>query len=240
MMQVKGIPTEIFEVGQSLAPFVIKSMGRRGLKDGEVLAVTSKIVSLSEKNLVKKSDVLVKADLIRREADIYIGHGAYDCHLTIKHGLLIPSAGIDESNSPNEDYILYPVDPFESARNLWKKLKSHYKIRKLGVVITDSHTTPLRRGVTGISLAHFGFSGVESLVGKKDIFGRKLKFTYINHADALAGMAVYCMGESAEKRPLALIQGANLKFNSKETRHQCAIPPHEDLYLPLLGTILKN
>lgn len=236
---MKTIPlrTSVFRIGDDLTEFILKNLKKRTLKEGDVLAITSKIVSLAENRVVSKKDYPDKATLIRKEADVYIGPAAYDCHLTIKHGILIPSAGIDESNSEGDLYILFPEDPYTSAQKLWKVLRKHFGIKKLGILMTDSHTTPLRRGVTGISLAHFGFRGTKSLVHRPDIFGRQLKYTYVNHADALAASAVYLMGEADEQTPMALIRGLDLEFTSRDTRNDCQIPLKEDIYMPLL---LKN
>lgn len=233
-MKLYPIRTSIFSPGNDLAGFVIRSLKKRKLQNGDVLAITSKIVSLAENQIVKKSAAPDKGKLIKREADIYIGAGAHNCHLTLKHGLLIPSAGIDESNSSGDFYILYPRDPFASAKKLWQQLRHHYGLKQLGVVLTDSRSTPLRRGVTGVSLAHFGFAGVESLVGQPDLFGREMKAAHINHADAIAGMAVYAMGETNESRPLALLRDLKLQFSDKTKRNEVCIKPEDDLYLPLL------
>lgn len=233
-MKIIPVTTGVFKVGMNLSEFIIKQLGKKKLQEKDVFTITSKIVSIAENEIVMKSEVPEKVDLVKKEADVYLGAGAFNCHLTIKHGILIPSAGIDESNAEGDFYILYPKDPFASAKQLWLDLRKHYKIKKLGIIITDSHTTPLRRGVTGISLSHFGFEGVESLIGKKDIFKREMKFTHINHADALAGTAVYMMGETNEKRPIVILKDVPLKFSNKDTSTECRIDPEEDIYLPIL------
>lgn len=229
------IKTKIFLAKSSLSEFIIESLKTSPLEDGDVLAITSKIVSLAEGRTVKKSEIKDKSLLIKQEAEVYLGKGAYECHLTIKHGLLIPSAGIDESNSTDGDYILFPTDPFESAKNIYFKLKSRLNLKNFGVLLTDSHTTPLRRGVTGIALSHFGFKGVKSLIGQEDLFGRPLQFTYLNHADALATMAVYEMGEANDQIPLVILRGRkDLEFSEANTQWDCRIDRADDLYLPLL------
>lgn len=81
--------------------------------------------------------------------------------------------------------------------------------------MTDSHTTPLRRGVTGIALSYWGFQGVESFVGTKDLYGRALKMTHVNFADALASAAVLMMGEANESCPLAMLRCSTVKFQEK-------------------------
>ena len=116
---------------------------------------------------------------------------------------------------------------------------------ELGVIITDSHTIPLRRGVLGISLAHYGFAPLKDYRGNADIFGRTLKMTQTNIPDGLAAAAVVLMGEGAERTPLALITDVPwVKFEARPaaaSRRRPAKPfssfeikTHEDLYYPLL------
>lgn len=100
--------------------------------------------------------------------------------------------------------------------------------------MTDSHTTPLRKGVTGVALAHWGFHPIENLVGTEDLFKKSLRMTSVNVLDALAVAAVLVMGESAESQPLALLQYPNVKFTDHDTAHEIKIPLHEDLYGPLM------
>ena len=95
-----------------------------------------------------------KDDLIKQEADLLLKteENLYNIYLTIKNGLLIPSAGIDESNVDGV-YVLYPLDVWHVTERVWRYLLAKHNIETLGVIITDSHTTIMRRGVTGIALA---------------------------------------------------------------------------------------
>jgi len=199
-----------------------------------VLAITSKVISLSEGQVVPKT-AIEKTALVKQESDQYLGEVGYGCHLTVKHGLFIPSAGIDESNAEGDYYILFPKDPYLTAHTIRDSLAREWGLINFGVIITDSHTSPLRAGVTGITLAHSGFKGIENKVGTPDLFGRPLKMTRINAADALSTTAVYCMGESNECTPLAILRSTGIVFERehKERKTECAIPPEEDLYFPL-------
>lgn len=232
--RVRAIRTELYRSGQDLGDFLVQNLQSLKPRDGWIVAVTSKIVSVAEGRLVPRESIS-KADLVRRESDVYLGEIAYDCHLTIKHGLLIPSAGIDESNSERGSYILYPKAPFASAQRLHSRLCLHFSLTRLGIIITDSHTTPLRRGVTGISLAYWGIRGIASLVGHPDLFGKPLRVTNVNVVDALAGAAVFAMGEANDQRPLAVIKGVEAEFTDDMDQREVAIPIEEDLYVPILA-----
>jgi len=231
-ISVNSLRTGIFHVGDDLLKFLKENLKDTNL-EGKVLAITSKIVSLAEKRIVNKSDIS-KLDLVKREADIYIGPGGFGTELTVKHGLLIPSSGIDESNAEENFYILYPEDPYKSAHKIWNFLKNEFKIKNCAVVLTDSHTTPLRRGVTGVSLAHWGFKATRSLIGKADLFGRELKFTHVDLVDAIATMAVLIMGEADDCVPLAVVSGVKLEYSEISTGEEVKIEPELDLYHPLL------
>ncbi|MBC7387247.1 MAG: queuosine precursor transporter [Cryobacterium sp.] len=232
-LRVEALRTSIFKQGEDLAAFIVSAVPSRFVSEGMILAITSKIVSLAEGEVISSSG-LNKLELIRREADIYLGETLFGVSLTIKHGILIPSAGIDESNSDGEKFILFPKDPYQSAKLLHSALKKAWKLDRLGILITDSHTHPLRRGVTGIGLSHWGFKATRNLVGKRDLFGREVKMTHVNVIDALAVSAVYAMGEVAEQRPLAILNDEGIEFTDSSSAEEISIPREEDLYGSLL------
>ncbi|MCB0421976.1 MAG: coenzyme F420-0:L-glutamate ligase [Bdellovibrionales bacterium] len=236
---VEAVRTRIFHKGECLAEFVIDSLKSHPLQEEDLVVVTSKIVSLAENRTVPMTSTSKEA-LVRQEADHYLGDIAYDCFLTVKHGMMIASAGIDESNSENGDFILFPKDPYRSAHDLCLALKEKFQLKKLGVILTDSHTTPLRRGVTGIALAYWGFEGLFSQVDQPDLFGRKLKFTNINKVDALSAAATMVMGEGNDSSPLALVRGATVVFSEIPDKDKLHIPLKEDLYYPLLKNAIKE
>lgn len=209
------------------------------LPERAILFITSKVVSLCEGRVVAKEGI-DKALLVRENAEAYLKSpsGVSEIQLTIKQNILIPSAGIDESNG-NGKYILYPEDVQKSAASIWEFIRQRDSIRDFGVVITDSHLTPLRRGVVGIGLGWCGFKATNSYVGKPDCFGVPLRVTAVNVIDALAAAAVFCMGEGSEQTPLAIItDAAKITFqNSPPTPmevKELSIPLKEDIFAPLL------
>jgi dihydrofolate synthase / folylpolyglutamate synthase len=210
-----------------------------GIQEGAIVALTSKIVSILQGRVVPKGEV-PKETLIRQEADAVLETEAspYGIILTLKNGFLIPSAGIDESNGDNV-YILYPLHIQAMAHQVWQHLKKQHRVHHLGVIITDSHTTPLRRGVTGKALGWCGFEPLYSYVGKPDLYQHPLKTTCLNVLDSLASAAVFVMGEGSEQTPLATIQDApkvvflDREASPEEVASVC-IPLEEDLYAPFL------
>lgn len=237
-MMISPIQTEVFHPGQDLVEFILAHVEKNRWQEGSILAITSKILSLAEKALVPTSEIN-KKDLIRKEADHYLGEIGFGVSLTIKGSLLLPAAGIDESNSENGDYILYPKDPWGTADSLRKALCLHTGLKDFGVLITDSRSGPLRHGTVGVAVSVAGFSPLRNMIGEKDIFGRELKITKINIADSLAAAAVLLMGEADERCPLAMITGASVHFTPTVDRASWEIPPEDDMYQPLYKHLMK-
>ncbi len=215
------------------------------LKEKSIVVITSKVVSIWEGRCVPATKFPDKDKLIKQEADFYLPRtmvpGAWAMH-TLKDNVFIPSAGVDESNADGF-YILWPKNPKQTAKKLWLWLKQHYSVKELGVIITDSHSMPLRRGVMGISLAHYGFEPLKDYRDELDLFGRPFKMTLTNIADGLAAAAVVMMGEGAERTPVAVVEDIPwVHFTEKPKRSRLPhssfeIPPKEDLYYPLFSSV---
>ena len=214
------------------------------LEEKSIFVVTSKVVSIWQGKCVPMTST-TKDELVAQEADLYLPRnmvpGAWCMH-TIKNNVFIPSAGIDESNAHGH-YILWPDNLQKTAKELWQWLRKKYNVKDLGVIITDSHAIPLRRGVLGISLAHYGFVPLKDYRDEKDLFGRPFKMTQTNIADGLSAAAVTVMGEGSESTPICIIkdvpwvtfvlqpQVSRKPFSSFE------IKTDEDLYYPLFASV---
>ncbi|MBI5470544.1 coenzyme F420-0:L-glutamate ligase [Candidatus Kaiserbacteria bacterium] len=233
-MLVRAIRTRVFKEGEDLAVFVAGNI--KTPKEGSVVVVTSKIVALSEKRVMTLANAAEKARVIRAESDFAIK--TKFAWLTIKDGIVMANAGVDESNAKGR-LILLPKDSFKAVAELRKKLAKLWKLKKLGVLITDSRLLPLRAGVVGVALGYAGFKGIKDYRGTKDIFGRKLKMTRVDVADSLATAAVLEMGEGREQQPLAVIEDAPVEFTEKINKKELVIDIHEDLYGPLFRNTKK-
>lgn len=227
-MITRPIRTRLFKEGEDLPAFIIEQLPR--LKERSILVVTSKIVALAECRTATASDIRTKDKLIKQESDWAIP--TKYVWLTIKDGMVMPSAGIDESNADGK-LILLPKNSYRAAQRLRTRLKRHYRLKHLGILITDSRTMPLRAGVTGVSLGYAGFKGIKDYVGKKDLFNRPFKFSRVDIPDSLAAAAVLTMGEGAERCPLAIIEQAHVEFCERVRRDELTISIHDDMYRPL-------
>ncbi|MEK7060812.1 MAG: coenzyme F420-0:L-glutamate ligase [Patescibacteria group bacterium] len=208
-------------------------------EEKSILVVTSKIVSISEGRVVKIGSI-DKDTLIQNEAEYYLPHtkSKYDVTLTINHNMLVCTAGIDESNG-NGYYILWPKDPQASANKIREYVVKRFGLTNIGIIITDSRSSPLRWGTTGVALSHSGFFALNNYIGEPDIFGRTLTMTKANVADGLAMGAVTVMGEGKEQTPLAVITDVPfVQFQSrnpnKEEIKNLRIDIADDVYAPLL------
>lgn len=212
------------------------------LKEGDVLLITSKVLGVHQGRCVPVASVANKDELIREEAERYVERdmkAQYPIMLTIKHHTLIATAGIDESNA-NGHYILWPKNIQQTAKELWEYVRSIRNITNLGIIITDSHSLPLRWGVLGVAIGYFGFNPTTDLRGKPDIFGRPLTMTRQNIPDAIAAFGVLLMGESSECTPLLLARGIPLiKFTEADTSKDFWVEPQDDMFKPLLDVFKK-
>ncbi len=236
-MHIKAIKTHRIDQHNSLQETLDQYITQ--VSNEDILLITSKILSIMQGRLIRK-EAIEKYALICQEADAVLesDQNPYDLYLTIKNGILIPSAGIDESNG-NGVYILYPENIQKTATWIWSYLKEKHHIQKLGIVITDSHTTIMRRGVTGIALGWCGFTPLYSYINKPDLYGSPLRVTQVNILDSLATAAVFVMGEGNEQTPFSIIKDApKISFLDRpptlEEEESIKIPMDEDLYAPLL------
>lgn len=209
------------------------------LKEEDVVVVSSKVVAIHEGRCVPVEGV-DKEELVKEEADVYVERADSRWRICLKHNTFLAAAGIDESNA-NDHYILLPKDPTKSAQELYNFFRKKYGIKKLGVVVTDSHSMPLRYGTLGVALGWWGFEPVEYFTGKPDLFDRPAAFTRINVADSLAVAGVFATGELAECTPLAVIREVpHITFTERDTTNELLIPPREDIYWPFLKGLYEQ
>jgi coenzyme F420-0:L-glutamate ligase len=232
-MIVTPVRTRIFREKEDLFDFVSRYF--KEITEQSIIVVTSKIVALSEGRTALIENSKSKERLIISESEFAMP--TKHAWLTIKDGIVMASAGIDESNADGK-LILLPKDSFKAARTLRMRFRKEYGLKKLGVLITDSRTMPLRAGVTGVAVGYSGFRGIKDYRGLKDIFGRKFKVSRTDVADSLATAAVLVMGEGNEQFPLAIITKAPVEFSDRISPKELRIDIKDDMYRPLFLDIL--
>lgn len=176
----------------------------KSLKERSIIVITSKVLSIIEDKIKPLTENI--DELINQEADfISTRPNKYGKFITIKYNALISAAGIDQSNGDGS-YVLLPSNPQRTARQIYFYLSKKFKTKKFGIIISDSRSMPLRVGATGVAIGFWGFAPLNSYIGKKDIFGRFLKYEQANIVDALAAIAVLAMGEGNEQTPIVIIE----------------------------------
>lgn len=235
-MLIEGLKSKTITCNDSIITVILQSLHGKKMCNRDILVVTSKAVSITEGRLKQINDTKEFDEIVKNESDILIGNEKVQ--LTIKNNILTPWAGIDQSNVPENMVVLWPKDPHKTAKTIWLELKKKYKLSKFGVIISDSFCSPLRKGVTAVTLGYAGFEGIKSYVGKKDIYGKPMKFSSQNIADMLATSAHLVMGEGSERTPFALIKSAPVKFtDSPIRRNSLTISEKECLYHPLYKSL---
>ena len=245
---LQGLPS--IRAGDDLPELIFAALRRSDarLDDGDIVVIAQKIVSLAEGRLVRLDDVhpsakaIDLADEVEKDPRIVelILAESTDVVRTkpgviiVRHrlGIVGANAGIDQSNvdhSEGECALLLPEDPDQSARRL-REILMRETGRTLGVIISDSLNRPWRLGSTGVAIGSSGVSVLDDRRGQCDLYGRELKVTLSNRADAIAAAAVLIMGEASERTPVAIVSGFPAE-DSSQTARDSVRPISDDMFL---------
>ena len=173
-----------------------------GLVDGDVLLVTSKIVSKAEGRVVEAADreAAIDAETVRvvaRRGPLRIVEN--------RQGLVMAAAGVDASNTPAGTVLLLPEDPDASARTIRDGLRDALGV-EVGVVVTDTFGRPWRTGLTDVAIGAAGVRVLDDLRGGTDAHGNPLAATVVATADELAAAGDLVKGKAAGL-PVAVVRG---------------------------------
>jgi coenzyme F420-0:L-glutamate ligase/coenzyme F420-1:gamma-L-glutamate ligase len=197
VIPVTGLPE--ITAGADLAALLAEAAP--GLRDGDILVVTSKIVSKAEGRVVTASrDRAIEAETVR----VVARRGPTTIAQT-RHGLVLAAAGVDESNTAPGTVVLLPEDPDESARRIRKALQGRAGV-VIGVLVTDTMGRPWRAGQTDNAIGAAGVAPVRDHRGEPDSFGNILEVTVAAVADEIASAADLVKGK-ARQVPAAVVRG---------------------------------
>ena len=207
-----GVP-EIRQ-GDDVAALLVEALSP---VDGDVVLVTSKVVSKAEGRTLPATDraAAVEAELAQPGARVVARRGPTTIVRT-RLGLTMAAAGVDASNVERGTVLLLPVDPDASARSLRGQIAASSGVN-VGVVITDTAGRAWRTGQTDIAIGAAGIVVLDDHAGRTDAYGNELAVTAPALADELAGAAELAQGKLAG-RPFALVRG----------RADLVLPPGED------------
>ena len=246
-MIVYPVRSSLARPGDSIVYLLFKGLAdsRVRLKTRDIVAVSSKIVGISEnrirylenikpgsraKSLARKHSLTAAfAQAVLDEADTVVG-GVRGALLTVKNGDAVANAGIDRKNAPEGAVVLWPRNPDLSATNIRRSIQRRSR-RNVGVVIVDSRVSPMRLGTTGFAIGSAGFEPVEDLRGSTDLFGRRIEITLRAIADGIASSAQLVMGEASDQIPFAIIREAPIKLGGKHGIHSAKLAWDQCLYM---------
>ncbi|MEV0735887.1 coenzyme F420-0:L-glutamate ligase [Streptomyces sp. NPDC050549] len=195
---VPGMPE--VAAGDDLAKLI--AAAEPGLVDGDVLLVTSKIVSKAEGRIVEAADreAAIDAETVR----VVARRGALRI-VENRQGLVMAAAGVDASNTPAGTVLLLPEDPDASARAIRDGLRDALGV-DIGVVVTDTFGRPWRTGLTDVAIGAAGVRVLDDLRGGTDAYGNSLSATVVATADELAAAGDLVKGKAAGL-PVAVVRG---------------------------------
>ncbi|MGW0862083.1 coenzyme F420-0:L-glutamate ligase [Streptomyces sp. NPDC002611] len=195
---VAGLPE--VAAGDDLAKLI--AAAEPGLADGDVLLVTSKIVSKAEGRVVRAADreAAIDAETVR----VVARRGALRI-VENRQGLIMAAAGVDASNTPSGTVLLLPEDPDASARVIRDGLRDILGV-EVGVVVTDTFGRPWRAGLTDVAIGAAGVRVLDDLRGGTDAYGNPLSATVVATADELASAGDLVKGKAAGL-PVAVVRG---------------------------------
>lgn len=246
-MKLIPVKTRLLKQFEDAVESLLRAIQDQGLKlrNGDVLAITDKIIALSEGRIVKMRDFKPSCrakklaerynleppfvEMVLREADEVYG-GVTRAILTLKDNILIANAGMDHKNVPQKSISLWPSNPHKSANKIRKEILMKTG-KKIGVVLVDSHVSPLRMGTTGFALGISGFNPVKDYRGRLDLYGKPLMITRLNLADDMAAAAHLLMGESDERVPLVIIRGAPVELTEDYNPRTISISKEDCIYM---------
>lgn len=180
--------------------------GSVGLADGDIVAITSKVVSKAEGRIVRADDreAAITAETVRLVASVTRA-GRTTRIVENRQGLVMAAAGVDASNTEQGTVLLLPEDPDASARRLRAGLRERFGVR-LGIVLTDTVGRPWRTGMVELAIGAAGVQVVDDLRGQTDFSGRELELTVAAVADEIA-CAVELVTGKTSGRPVAVVRG---------------------------------
>ncbi len=231
LIPVEGLPE--VRPGDDLAAVLAAALHEVGVREGDVVAVTQKIVSKAEGRMVPEEGDGRAAWVERESARIVARRGDLVIAET-RHGFVCANAGVDASNVEAGFLTLLPEDPDGSAERIRARLAGELAV-SIGVVITDTFGRAWRRGVVNVAIGCAGLPALVDLRGTPDHTGRLLEATVLALADEVASASGLVMGK-ASRVPVAIVRGVKADGPTIPARVLIR-PPEEDLFResPLLS-----
>lgn len=241
---VPGLP-EIIE-GMDLSQLIVAAANDAGtpLESGDVVVITSKIVSKAEGRTVDLVNITASefateyaekwekdpriVEIVLRESTRIVRQVGPVMITETKHGFVCANAGVDQSSSGARDRaVMLPEDPDASAQGFRKRFK------ELGVdvavLVSDTFGRPWREGQTDIAIGLAGMDPLVSYIGQVDPHGHEFKVQVVCAADELAGAAELMKG-NVSRIPVAVIRGWSWEVDESASMQDVIREPERDVF----------
>ncbi|MFI6988541.1 coenzyme F420-0:L-glutamate ligase [Nonomuraea wenchangensis] len=172
------------------------------LEDGDIVVVTSKIVSKAEGRVRRAPD---RSQAIADETERVVARRGDTVISQTRHGFVMAAAGVDASNTEPGTVLLLPADPDASARRVRAGLAERTGVRA-GVIVSDTSGRPWRNGLTDVAIGAAGVRPLDDFRGRSDAYGNELSATVTALADEIAGAAELVKGK-LDGVPVAIVRG---------------------------------
>jgi dehydro coenzyme F420 reductase / coenzyme F420-0:L-glutamate ligase / coenzyme F420-1:gamma-L-glutamate ligase len=223
VLPIEGLPT--FEPGDDLAGILAPRLREAGLLDGDVVVVTSKVVSKVEGRLLPGDD---REEAVATETRRVVARRGELVIAETRHGFVCANAGVDASNLASGTIALLPLDPDGSAERLRRALRE-LTAADAAVVITDTFGRAWRTGLVNVAIGCAGLPSLVDLRGTHDHDGRTLEATIVALADEVAAASGLVMPK-AGRIPAAIVRGVDRAGAPVSPAAAMLRPPDEDLF----------
>lgn len=244
---LQGFP--LVNPGDDIARLILKRARslRIRIADGDIIVVGHKIISKSEGQIVRLSNVRPSTrainiarrskkdprlvQLILEESNRIIKVDPGIVLTRARDGIVCLNAGIDRSNVEGQDtYCLLPQNPRQSAQGIAERIRNGTG-KRVHVIVTDTYSRPFRTGQTEFAIGVSGLNPFVDYRGDRDLFGNVLRFKCVSIADELACAAELVMGQGAEAIPVAIVKGVGrIRRARHNLQSDLAIKEDRDLF----------
>ncbi len=250
MKEIRIIPLRTIpdvRPGDDLAFLIFDACRREGvsLEDGDVVVVSSKVVSKSEGRIVDLDSVSPGGDALElsrkvgidpRLVQLILEEGDVlkikrDLIITYSRGIVCSNAGIDMSNvdGSGKRVVLLPEDPDRSAREIRRRLME-LSGRKIAVIVVDTCGRPFRKGAVNFAIGIAGIRPFRTYIGRRDRYGYIMQKTNICIVDEIAAAAELAMGQGDEGIPVVVVKGVEYEECEECTIADVVMPREEWLF----------
>jgi len=216
------------------------------LQEKDIIVITHVAVSKAEGNVVnldevtpsKRAEEIAKktkkdprlVEVILRESKEIVRLRRNSIITEHNNGVVCANAGVDRSNIRGErNVVLLPKDANVSAKRIKQEIMDKVGCN-VGIIISDTHGRPLRRGEINVAIGVAGIKPIRDRRGEKDLFGYILKIKRTAIADELASAAELVIGQTNEGIPAAIIRGYKYQSSENASANELARPKERDMF----------